>query len=127
MPANTVSDNPVDPERPHEPAPFNRPEGYSGQGYTRDDEAEVGRQDGSPSASVAADADIPPDNGVRATVNPMTGEVHGAGIGAGGGQEGEDMDSSSSSGDMFPLTGGEGSDKTPGDLGPPQRDETSYL
>ena len=122
-----MPDRPVDPERPHEPAPFNRPNGYSGQGYIRDDEAAVGRQDLASPPPVNADSDLPPDNGARAFVDPTTGEVHGAGIGAGGGQDGEDMDSSSSSGDMFPITGGEGTDKTPGDLGPSQRDETSYL
>ncbi len=120
--------DPVDPERPHDPAPFNRPEGYSGQGYSRADEAAIGRRDADPPAPASdGHPDLPPDNGARASLDERTGAVHGAGIGAGGGQEGEDMDSSSSSGDSFPLTGGEGTDKTPGDLGPPQGENTNYL
>lgn len=118
----------VDPERPHDPAPFNRPEGYSGQGYRRADEDALGLRAADPPVPAPdGHPDLPSDNGARASVDPVTGEVHGSGMGDGGGQAGEDFDSSSSSGDSFPLTGGEGSDKTPGDLGPPQRDETSYL
>ena len=58
------------------------------------------------------------DNGQRATVDPRTGEVHGAGAGIGGGNPGEDLGEYSPSGDMYPLTGGEGTDHTPQDLGP---------
>ena len=49
--------------------------------------------------------DIPPDNGKRASVDPRTGEVHGSGIGAGGGQNGEDFDGDAASGDGPPPTG----------------------
>ena len=35
---------------------------------------------------------IPPDNGHRASVDAGTGEVHGSGAGAGGGNPGEDFD-----------------------------------
>ncbi|TPG12173.1 hypothetical protein [Sphingomonas oligophenolica] len=43
--------------------------------------------------------DIPPDNGQRAWFDPKTGEVHGSGVGAGGGESGEDFDSDTASGD----------------------------
>lgn len=62
--------------------------------------------------------DLPPDNGRRASVDPVTGEVHGSGAGAGGGQPGEDFDNDAATGDGYPLTGGEGGDGVPGDLGP---------
>ena len=67
------------------------------------------------------DPDLPPDNGRRAAIDPATGEVHGSGAGAGGGQPGEDFDSDAATGDGYPLTGGEGDDGRPGDLGPPGR------
>ena len=72
-------------------------------------------------------ADLPVDAGKRATVDPTTGEVRGSGASIGGGNPGEDFGSYSPSGDTYPLTGGEGTDHTPGDLGPPARDETGYL
>ena len=90
--------------------PFNRADGYSGQDYRREDEAALGRR---PVDQPAPDADIPPDNGRRAGVDPATGEVRGAG----GGQPGEDLDGDAATGDGYPLTGGEGADKRPGDLG----------
>lgn len=62
--------------------------------------------------------DIPPDNGRRASIDPATGEVHGSGTGAGGGQPGEDFDSDAATGDGYPITGGEGEPGRPGDLGP---------
>lgn len=36
---------------------------------------------------------IPPDAGARGWIDQRTGEVHGSGVGAGGGQSGEDFDS----------------------------------
>ena len=47
---------------------------------------------------------IPPDNGRRASVDPKTGEVHGSGAGAGGGNPGEDFASDSAAGEGFPYT-----------------------
>ena len=55
-------------------------------------------------------SDIPPDNGKRPSID-RTGEVHGSGVGAGGGQPGEDLDSDSASGDGYPANGGEGAAK----------------
>ncbi len=43
--------------------------------------------------------DIPPENGKRASIDRRTGEVHGSGVGAGGGSPGEDFDSDTASGD----------------------------
>ncbi|MEO5492872.1 MAG: hypothetical protein ABIR08_02465 [Sphingomonas sp.] len=49
--------------------------------------------------------DLPPDAGRRAFVDPKTGEVHGSGTGAGGGNPGEDYDSDSAAGDGTLPTG----------------------
>lgn len=49
--------------------------------------------------------DIPQENGKRASIDEVTGEVHGSGVGAGGGSSGEDFDSDAASGD-----GAEGND-----------------
>ncbi|MCU6453446.1 hypothetical protein LPN01_05080 [Sphingomonas sp. A2-49] len=57
------------------------------------------------------DADIPPDNGRRASIDPRTGEVHGSGSGAGGGNPGEDFASDAAGGDGYPVDGGEGRTK----------------
>ena len=38
--------------------------------------------------------DLPPEAGHRATIDRRTGEVHGAGAGAGGGRQGENYDDS---------------------------------
>lgn len=49
--------------------------------------------------------DLPPDAGRRASIDPKTGEVHGSGMGAGGGNPGEDYDQDPATGDGFPQTG----------------------
>ena len=49
--------------------------------------------------------DIPSDNGARARIDPRTGEVHGSGVGAGGGSTGEDFSSDSATGDGQPENG----------------------
>ncbi len=50
--------------------------------------------------------DIPPDNGRRASVDAKTGEVHGSGAGAGGGNPGEDLDGDQhGGGEMMPRAG----------------------
>jgi len=91
---------------------FDTPEGYSGQDYHRDREAAEGAK--LPSGTVAArphgappahDKDLPPDAGHRASFDPDTGEVHGSGMGAGGGNPGEDYASDAAAGDGFPQTG----------------------
>lgn len=116
-----MTDQPVDPERPRRGNAFDQPTGYSGQDYRVDRERAEGRRGADPAFRPHDDgADLPPDNGARASVDPRTGEVHGAGAGTGGGNPGEDLGEYSPSGDMYPLTGGEGTDHTPPDLGPPR-------
>ncbi len=113
-----MPDDRIDPERPHTDRPFDRADGYSGQAYRREDEAALGQRT---IEHENADArDIPPDNGRAAGVDPRTGEVRGSGVGAGGGQPGEDFDTAGASGDSYPVTGGEGGDGRPRDLGPPR-------
>ena len=90
---------------------FDRDDGYSGQDYTKHREAEEGAK--LPAGTVAArpedaaapDKDLPPEAGRRAFFDPKTGEVHGSGAGAGGGNPGEDYDSDPAAGDGFPQTG----------------------
>lgn len=53
--------------------------------------------------SAPAPRDIPPENGQRASIDPVTGEIHGSGVGAGGASAGEDFDSDEASGDGMPL------------------------
>lgn len=101
----------VDPERSHQPKPFNRASGYSGEGYSEADERALGAD--LPSGTVAArpgervadPAPVPPDNGQRASFDPVTGAVHGSGSGAGGGNPGEDFDEDST-GENAELSGG---------------------
>lgn len=122
----------VDPGHGAGGAPFDDENGLYGQEYHRDREAAMGRE--RPSGTVAEDksaaphpaeggarqADIPADNGRRASFDPRTGEVHGSGSSAGGGSEGDDFSSDSEAGDGYPFTGREGTvQKAPDDLGPP--------
>ena len=119
--------DPVDPERPRDSNEFDRPAGYSGQGYTIGRDLAEGARAADPAFRSQVDGrDIPVDEGHRASADRDTGEVHGSGAGIGGGNPGEDFDSATPSGDTFPITGGEGTDKTRGDLGP-KNDEASYL
>lgn len=114
-----MSDHPIDPERPRDGNAFDRRGGFSGQDYHRDREAAEGRRAADPPSPPAGDhPDLPPDNGRRASIDPRTGEVRGSGVGAGGGQPGEDLDQDAASGDGYPISGGEGTDHRPGDLGP---------
>jgi hypothetical protein len=100
----------ADPEHRRQPA-FDKDEGTFGQGYTREDEHRLGEQ--MPAGSVAPtgsrvgtpDPALPPENGRRASFDPATGEVHGSGSGAGGGNPGEDFEDDRSGGDGLPLTG----------------------
>ena len=123
---DTPRDATTGPARGSDPMPFDRPDGYAGQGYTLDREADLGAE--FPSGTVGArpgdpapphDPAIPPDNGRRASFDPATGAVHGSGAGAGGGNPGEDFDSDPETGDGYPVTGGEGRPKNAdADLGP---------
>lgn len=84
----------VDPEHTTQGKPFDNKDGYFGEDYDRTREAAMGRAD--PSGSVAQNADDAdpdaPDNGTRAWADPHTGEVHGSGTGAGGGERGDEID-----------------------------------
>ncbi|MEH3101342.1 hypothetical protein [Sphingomonas adhaesiva] len=90
---------------------FDRKEGKFGQGYSLEEERKLGAQ--MPAGSVAPvpsrvtddDSAMPPDNGRRASFDPVTGEVRGSGAGAGGGNPGEDFEADRSGGDGKPLTG----------------------
>lgn len=83
--------------------------GYSGQEYDAHDfaadRALKERAEGPTSAAVDPDDRFPPDNGRRAYFDESNGEVHGSGVGAGGGNPGEDFDSDPETGDGFPQTG----------------------
>jgi hypothetical protein len=83
--------------------------GYSGQEYDADDFAadrplEISAE-GPQSPSDDADDRFPPENGRRAFFDERTGEVHGSGAGAGGGNPGEDFASDPAAGDGYPQTG----------------------
>ncbi len=110
-PTPSRPDDPRDDGARRQPAnAFDRDTGYSGQDYQRDREAAEGaaRPSGHPltgdPATVtppAADPqgrDIPPENGRRGWIDPATGEVHGSGSGAGGGNPGESFDDESPAG-----------------------------
>ncbi|HWU73655.1 MAG TPA: hypothetical protein VN137_09210 [Sphingomonas sp.] len=83
--------------------------GYSGQEYDADDFAAERVLKKSAEASnrpaTAADDRFPPENGRRASFDEQTGEVHGSGVGAGGGNPGEDFASDPAAGDGYPQTG----------------------
>lgn len=109
----------IDPERRRDAHPFDKDDHFSGQTYHRDAEQAEGDRHRDPPPLLSPDQrDIPPDNGRRAHVAP-DGSVHGSGAGAGGGNPGEDIDSSAASGGHEQVTGGEGGDGRPQDLGPP--------
>jgi hypothetical protein len=77
---------------------FGKGEGYSGDEYDSADHAaerHLQNRDGAHDAGAdeAADGrDIPPEAGKRAYIDNKTGEVHGSGSSAGGGNPGEDID-----------------------------------
>ncbi|MBM7406298.1 MULTISPECIES: hypothetical protein [Sphingomonas] len=116
----------VDPQRTEPKNAFDRSDGASGQEYTPERAlAEYGdspvapvHQSGLPQGDAVAPEgqDLPPDNGSRAWINQKTGEVHGSGAGAGGGNPGEDYDSDRQGGSGYPLTGSEqdGKGQAPG-------------
>ncbi len=101
------------PDKDRSPAnAFDRPDGYSGQDYHIDRERAEGARH--PSGEVNPDADpsarpnddaLPPENGRRASFDSATGEVHGSGSGAGGGNAGEDFASDPQAGSGYPRTG----------------------
>jgi hypothetical protein len=81
--------------------------GYSGQEYDSNDFAidKALRSAAEGTSSVAKGDVLPPENGRRAFFDETDGTVHGSGVGAGGGQPGEDFASDPPAGDGFPVTG----------------------
>jgi hypothetical protein len=82
--------------------------GYSGQEYDADDFAAdraLKESAQGPTHSAKSDDRFPPENGRRASFDAQTGEVHGSGVGAGGGNPGEDFASDPAAGDGYPQTG----------------------
>ncbi|MFZ3482496.1 hypothetical protein [Sphingomonas sp. 3-13AW] len=106
----------VDPRRAEPLNAFDRTDGTSGQEYSGeraleeygDSPAAPVHKSGLPAPAPADDAvDIPPENGRRAWIDQKTGQVHGSGAGAGGGNPGEDFDSDPAAGSGYPSTGSE--------------------
>jgi hypothetical protein len=83
--------------------------GYSGQEYDADDfaadRALKESAEGTRRFAKSADDRLPPENGRRASFDERTGEVRGSGVGAGGGNPGEDFASDPAAGDGYPQTG----------------------
>lgn len=83
--------------------------GYSGQEYDADDfsadRALKASAKGPKRSPTDSDDRFPPENGRRASFDERTGEVHGSGVGAGGGNPGEDFASDAAAGDGYPQTG----------------------
>jgi hypothetical protein len=83
--------------------------GYSGQEYDAGDFAadRALKESAEGPKHPAKDADdrFPPENGRRAFFDERTGEVHGSGVGTGGGNPGEDFASDPAAGDGYPQTG----------------------
>ena len=89
--------------------PIGNGPGYSGQEYDAGgfaaDRVLKESAEGPRCATGAADDRFPPENGRRAWFDQRTGEVHGSGVGAGGGNPGEDFASDPAAGDGYPQTG----------------------
>jgi hypothetical protein len=83
--------------------------GYSGQEFDAEnfaaDRALKEGAKGQKHFTKPADDRFPPENGRRAFFDERTGEVHGSGAGAGGGNPGEDFASDPAAGDGYPQTG----------------------
>lgn len=83
--------------------------GYSGQEFDAENfaaERALKESAEAPKRSTeAVDDRFPPENGRRASFDERTGEVHGSGVGAGGGNPGEDFASDPAAGDGYPQTG----------------------
>jgi hypothetical protein len=83
--------------------------GYSGQEFDAEnfaaDRALQESAEAPKRSTAGADDRFPPENGRRASFDERTGEVHGSGVGAGGGNPGEDFASDPAAGDGYPQTG----------------------
>jgi len=105
-PASTaIKNTPIDVQR----GEIGNGPGYSGQEYDADDFAadRVLKEsaEGPRRSPTSPDDRFPPENGRRASFDERTGEVHGSGVGAGGGNPGEDFASDPAAGDGYPQTG----------------------
>ena len=117
MPDHVHVDGPQIPADPQGPADNNEvgaDASYSGQASDRKRERAEGvrhpADDVDPQASKypskeMATGELPPEAGRRAWVDPKSGEVHGSGSSAGGGNVGEDYDDSSKGGGGYTPTG----------------------
>jgi len=106
LPASTaIESRPIDVQR----GEIGNGPGYSGQEYDADDFAadRVLKEsaEGPRRSPMSTDERFPPENGRRASFDERTGEVHGSGVGAGGGNPGEDFASDPAAGDGYPQTG----------------------
>lgn len=105
-PASTAIESaPIDVQR----GELGRGPGYSGQEYDAGDfaadRALKKSAEGAKRRAKPADDRFPPENGHRASFDERTGEVRGSGVGAGGGNPGEDFASDPAAGDGYPQTG----------------------
>jgi len=105
-PARTVMESaPIDVQH----GPIGNGPGYSGQEYDALDFAadRVLKEsaEGPTYSAKSADDRFPPENGRRASFDERSGEVFGSGVGAGGGNPGEDFASDPAAGDGYPRTG----------------------
>jgi hypothetical protein len=91
--ADTPAHPKVDPDRTEPLNAFDRADGYSGQEYDRERQAEQAAAERRPASPTQADdgREIPPEAGRRASIS-ADGEVHGSGANAGGGAQGENFD-----------------------------------
>lgn len=114
-PAHTaIESTPIDVQR----GEIGNGPGYSGQEYDANDFAadRASKQSAEvPTHSTElADDRFPSENGRRASFDERTGEVHGSGVGAGGGNPGEDFASDPAAGDGYPQTGHGSAEKPSG-------------
>lgn len=101
----TIKSTPIDVQR----GQIGNGPGYSGQEYDANDFAadRVSKQSAEvrTHSTEVADARFPSENGRRASFDERTGEVYGSGVGAGGGNPGEDYASDPAAGDGYLQTG----------------------
>lgn len=108
----------VDPERTPKSA-FDGNDSYSGQNYTRERERAEYEQTSEERVRSASSEETewhrdgdgavhPTEAGKHASFDRNTGEVHGSGSGAGGGNPGEDHVTESAGGGGYPVDGAEG-------------------
>jgi hypothetical protein len=98
--------------------PIGNGPGYSGQeydaGHFAADRVLRKSAEGGKRSARPADDRFPPENGRSGSFDEQTGEVHGSGVGAGGGNPGEDFASDPAAGDGYPQTGRGSAEKPSG-------------